>query len=388
MRILFICPYFYPAKEFGGPIFQNFYLCRGLAGKGHKVTVFTSAAMNQRENIYRKTTEKEIDGIKVKYFRTWFSKSTYQFVTPGIFKEILKEREGFDVAHLSEYRTFQNSMFYLLKRDIPYVISCRGSFFRELGNKHLKSVFDITMGNKIISNAKRIVVSSESERKHFNDYPELLRKTVEIPNFIPKYEFPKKRRNNFRDENDLKNAKIVLYLGRLHRMKGLDVLIRSFARVSCDNCCLVIAGPDSEGYGKELKKLAKEEGITEKIVFTGMLNKMKKFQAISECDLLVLPSTSEHESFGNVVLEALNFGKPVVVSDKCGISSYLRKGKMGDVVKSGNVSDLKGAIEKYLSGSYNKGRHKKKTDVFMSEYFDGKKIISSYEKIYSVSMGL
>jgi glycosyltransferase involved in cell wall biosynthesis len=118
---------------------------------------------------------------------------------------------------------------------------------------------------------------------------------------------------------ELAQARIALFLGRIHPIKGCDELIRAFASAlgKNPNWRLVIAGPDQVGLKPRLMRLASEAGIAQRVTWTGMLDDDMKEGAFRSAEVFVLPS--HHESFGMVVAEALSRGLPVLISDKVNI---------------------------------------------------------------------
>ena len=130
----------------------------------------------------------------------------------------------------------------------------------------------------------------------------------------------------------LRNRRVVLFLGRIHPKKGLDMLVRAWktvlsgARVnssvsSSPNLStaphLVIARPDTEETQRALERQIRSLGIGDSVTFTGMLRGELKWSALHACQLFVLPSHSEGLSVS--VLEALAMSKPVLVTESCNI---------------------------------------------------------------------
>ena len=115
----------------------------------------------------------------------------------------------------------------------------------------------------------------------------------------------------------------LLFLGRLHRKKGCDLLIDGFAALaqSQKQIDLVIAGPDSDDSLVALLTRARTLGIAERIHWPGMLRGEAKWGALHGCAAFVLPSHGEN--FGIAVVEALACGKPVLLSDRVNIASTI-----------------------------------------------------------------
>src|SRR5438034_2850989 len=116
----------------------------------------------------------------------------------------------------------------------------------------------------------------------------------------------------------LQNSRNFLFLGRLHPKKGCDILLEAFARVpSRDPISLILAGPDQIGWERELRGQAKRLNLSDRVIFTGMLEGEMKQGAFAAADAFVLPS--HQENFGIAVVEALAVGVPVLISNRVNI---------------------------------------------------------------------
>ncbi|MGO8763585.1 MAG: glycosyltransferase [Limisphaerales bacterium] len=109
----------------------------------------------------------------------------------------------------------------------------------------------------------------------------------------------------------------LLFLGRIHPKKGLDLLLPSWASLSHlhKNWELVIAGPDEQGHLSEVRRLVQSLGISEKVRFTGPLTGRAKNLMLYSADLFVLPSHSE--GFSMSLLEAMACEVPIVATRAC-----------------------------------------------------------------------
>ncbi len=112
----------------------------------------------------------------------------------------------------------------------------------------------------------------------------------------------------------LDGRRLVLFLGRIHRKKGLDRLFRAWHEAQ-PAAHLVLAGGDCEGTEAALRALASELGIAGQITFTGPLYGDLKWSALAAAELFALPSYSE--GFSVAVLEAMAMGLPVLLTTAC-----------------------------------------------------------------------
>lgn len=147
---------------------------------------------------------------------------------------------------------------------------------------------------------------------------------------------------------ELATKRIVLFVGRMHPIKGADILIESFSEIAKidKNVHLVMAGPDHEGHVSKLQTLAKNLGIASRITWTGMLQGDEKWEIFHLSEVLCLPS--HHENFGVVVAEALACGKPVLISNKVNIWREISSASAG-FISEDNIEGTTDSLRQWLS---------------------------------------
>jgi glycosyltransferase involved in cell wall biosynthesis len=120
--------------------------------------------------------------------------------------------------------------------------------------------------------------------------------------------------------------KRVLFLGRIHPKKGIDYLIRSLPDVfkEIPDLSIVIAGPDEGGTKESLEGLARELGVSDRMVWTGLLKGEEKQAALQGADCFVLPSHSE--GFSQALLEAMISGVPTLYTKECYFDEAIETG--------------------------------------------------------------
>ena len=385
MEILQITKYYYPAVSFGGPVQWTYNVSKCLAKRGHKVTVYTTDAFDIKTNLRIKDRFQMIDGVRVFFFPN-VARAYGIFMSPSIIRAFRRKRE-FDVVHLHEYRTFQNLAFYYFKMNkASYVLSLHGEFPHSyMGDEwnvvFLRRLFDYGFGRKLLMGAHKIFALTEFEASQFIQAGVEKDKIAIVPNGIAPGEFSDPPpAGYFRRLFGITEEKIILYLGRVHKRKGLDVLIRACSYLFKEqrDAKLVIAGPD-DGFLMELEKLVKSLDLTDKVLFTGTLNRRKVLAAYNDTTVTVYPSV--HEGFPIVPLESGIMGKPVVVSDHPAMD-FVARGEFGLIVERGNVLQMKNALQKIVEDDVLARKFGRNGKKFIEGNFSWNVIVNKIERVY------
>ncbi len=143
----------------------------------------------------------------------------------------------------------------------------------------------------------------------------------------------------------LRGRRFFLFLSRIHRKKGCDLLLEAFGRVEAD-WDLVMAGPDEEGLQPVLEAQAARLGVSGRVHWTGMLEGDVKWGALRAAEAFVLPS--HQENFGIAVVEALACGVPVIISDKVNIWPEIVQDKAG-IVKDDTADGTYAGMAEFLA---------------------------------------
>ena len=373
MKILQVSNFLAPVH--GGSAEVPLQLSKALVKREHYVTIYTSNfKLNQDPAL--------LTGLNINAFSTWLKLANFD-ITPGILKKAKEEIGDVDVIHMHNYRTFQNIVVrhYAKKFGIPYVLQAHGSLTTYFQKGLLKKIFDIIWGRKILKDAVKVIAVTRTEAEQYQslgvsaDKIEIVPHGVDLAEFddlIEKGEFKKKYQLG-------DDQKVVLYLGRIHKMKGLDILAGAFAdlcRLRTD-VRLVITGPD-DGYLSSLKKLVAELEIGDRVVFTGPLYGREKLKAYIDADVYVLPSS--YEIFGITILEAWACRKPVIVTDRCGLADVV-KGRAGLVVRYDKVQ-LRDALAEMLDNTPMRLEFGRQGRKLVEEYYNWPNIALQVERIY------
>lgn len=360
----------------GGVVNISYHLSQSLALRGHDTTIYTSDFKIDQEDIDC------LQGVKVYSFQSWLNILGLH-ITPGLVMEIKKSLSQFDIVHIHQYRSFQNVIIhhYAIKYGVPYLISAHGSLTTYFYRKWIKRIFDMLWGYKILKDASRVLALSPVEVEQYKSMGVNEDKISIIPNGIDISEIDSvPEKGEFRKKYGLNSEqKIILYLGRIHKIKGLDLLANAFVDISktLKNTILVITGPDG-GYLSTLMNLVDNLGINDKVLFTGPLHDRDKFDAYADADVYVLPSI--YEAFPVTVLEAFACGTPVVVTDRCGIADIIDN-KAGLVVPY-NENSLSEALLRILTDEDMRTRFGETGRALVREKYSWSRIIEQMENLY------
>ena len=239
--------------------------------------------------------------------------------SPQLRSTLDKHISNFDVVHLHSLWLYPGlaASRAALKHKIPYVIRPAGSLDPEaLTHKSLsKRLYFRLIEKRILNNASLIHAVSDQERENIDGF-HFKPPCKTIPNGIDPTVFSNlPSRSNARSEFNLNGTdKILLFLGRFHSIKGLELLIPMIQDLApkIPDLKLLLAGPNGTPYAEQFKSRIQELGISSYFRFLGELDEKEKIFAYRAADLLLLPSKSEN--FGIVVAEALAAETPVVVS--------------------------------------------------------------------------
>ncbi|MGH9875258.1 MAG: glycosyltransferase, partial [Pyrinomonadaceae bacterium] len=140
---------------------------------------------------------------------------------------------------------------------------------------------------------------------------------------------------------------LILFLGRISFIKGLDLLVNAFAGLpeAQRDAHLVIAGPDDDdGCAAAVAEIVAQLQIGKRVTLMGPFYGNDRLQAFVDADICVLPS--RYESFGNVAAESIACGTPALVTDQCGIAPLVKD--RAALVVSADVEGLTNGLERLL----------------------------------------
>lgn len=380
MKILYVFDFFSPYG--GGTVSVLHELTKALAQRGHEVTIYTSDFRLDRDYIA------SLPQVEVYPFRCVSSLGLF-YVTPSLVKAARENLKYFDIIHLNCFRSFQNIIIhhYAKKYGVPYVLDTRGSLPRRAAGENggkwlLRWLFDAVFGNEILRDASEVIALNEFGCKEYERFGVKREKVSVIHHFFRVEDFSSiPSPGIFRKQYGIENRKIVMSLGRLNYIKGLDFLVESFYELSRtrQDAVLVIVGPD-DGYEGKLKKMIKKLGVADRVIFTGFLGGEDKLAALVDADVVVQPSRYEYSAWAPI--EAVLCGTPVIVSSNTGSAEDISRIDGGYLVRYGDKKQMVQVIQSILDNPVEARAKAKraKERIASSQWLDN--IIGNYEELY------
>jgi glycosyltransferase involved in cell wall biosynthesis len=385
LRILQVAPYFYPAWAYGGIPRVVYELSRELVRSGHDVTVCTTDVLDSRTRYPASPGENLVDGVRAYYFKNLSNYAAYRlqvFLPRGLAGFLAGKIEEFDVIHLHGHRHFLNNAahHYAVRHGKPYVLSGHGTVPRIERRVFTKVLFDRLFGDRILRDAAAFVAVSESEVSQYEGMGVDKAKVRVIYNGIDLDGFARlPREGAFKERYGLRGKKVVLFLGKITPRKGVDFLVRAFARLEGKDAFLVIAGNDM-GFKGRVEEIIKECGVGERVLFTGLVTGEEKLSAYRDADVLVYPAVNE--IFGLVPFEAIMCGAPVVVTDDCGCGQIIGREKIGYTVRYGDIRGLAETLAGVLRDPSGAREKVARGKAFIRENLNWARIAGEHERLY------
>lgn len=363
MRILFAALGYKPAWRLGGPIHSVAGLAEGLVRKGHRVTVFTTNANLDEDLDVDVDRPQNVDGVEVWYFRReesikkwlpwipYLSRSAGFLYAPAMAEALDTTVPRVDVVHTHQpfiYPTWAAARA-ARRHGKPLVYHQRGVFdpahlkFRSFK----KSIYLAAVEKPTMRRATMLVALTTAEEANYRALGIATPCRV-VPNGIEPGLYADGDASRANERWRLpREAKVVLFLGRLHPTKGADLLLDAFRAVAdrVPRTVLVLAGPDEWRLEAKFRESAAAAGLADRVRFPGMVAGTEKLDLLARADLFALPSDAE--GFSIAILEALVTRTAVLLSPGCHFPEAEAAGA-GRVVRQ-NSGDFAEALVDLLS---------------------------------------
>jgi glycosyltransferase involved in cell wall biosynthesis len=183
----------------------------------------------------------------------------------------------------------------------------------------------------------------------------------------------------------------LLFVGRLVKRKGVNVLLESVALLRDDHRLrirIVGGGPEQQTLQSETQRL----GLGDKVVFEGVVSAERVAELFRGCDALVLPAivteTGDTEGLGVVLIEAMGYGKPVIASKAGGIVDIVSDGETGVLVPPGDATALAAAIQRAMDNPDELAAMAGRGTEFAGRAFGWDAIVSNLSSVYESAVAV
>jgi D-inositol-3-phosphate glycosyltransferase len=217
--------------------------------------------------------------------------------------------------------------------------------------------------NEVVSSCQRIIASTASESEYLvRLYRASPDKISVIPCGVNLESFRPIDRDTARRELGLDHQKVILFVGRMDPLKGLEQLLTATTYMDGQKPpILMIVGGDAESQGQVLQQMAMELNIEQRVKFFGSVPQSQLPLFYSAADVCVIPSY--YESFGMVALESLACGTPIVATNVGGMKNIIRNSEMGRIVSDNSPLNLATEISELIRTQGDKSHIKVRRDT-------------------------
>ena len=299
-------------------------------------------------------------------------------------KKIIKD---YDVVYIHNWYDHLPFVFSkeAYKHKIPYVFNPHGTIHSEARKKYkreLKWVIDKLYTHKMIRRASALHASGESEKMEFLKMGSNSKKIFRIDPTVVKENFEIKKRTNIlnRLNIDKNNKPYILFLSRIHKKKGIEVLLQAFAKLNSKNISLIIAGTGEEKYTKKIQELVKKLKLENSVKLAGYVIGDEKLQLLESAKMFVLPSYSDVHPAS--ITEAIMMRTPTLITKNCDYQE-VEEYKVGKIVES-TVNSFHEGLKEMLKDDKKLAEFSVNSKKLIEEKFDFK--IEKFEDMFNYAI--
>ncbi|MFN2158568.1 MAG: glycosyltransferase [Anaerolineales bacterium] len=341
LNILYVTHGYKPAYRLGGPVMSVSGAAEELVSRGHKVVVYTSNSNLDKKLDVPINQPVSVNGVEIWYFDVKkvkpntllyfniFTKSVGFLYTPQIISVLDHHIFGFDLIHTQMPFVYPTLVAgrKAIKVAKPLFYQHRAVFspgylrYRKL----LKQIYISLFEKPIMRRANILIALTPADISCYRDLG--LKQTIRVvPNGVNLADYDQSVKGKFESTelNALNDDKtVILFLSRFHPVKGMDILLNAFIKISglYSDSILVFAGPDQHGLRDQLSAKARSVGLGDRVIFPGFISGDQKRNLLTRADLFCLPSAAE--GFSIAILEALASATPVLITPECNFHEIL-----------------------------------------------------------------
>lgn len=330
MKILQFGKFYYPT--FGGMERAMFEIVEGLNESGIECDVLCSNTINKNE---------------ISSFGSYQVHRTASYgilnstsITPKLIYKLWKMGNSYDVIDVHHPDPMAFLAIFLVRPKAKLVIHWQSDIVRQ---KLMGKLF-LPLQNWVLKRADRVILASQAYGENSADLKEYLSKMAVVPIGIDEKLLQVDNDKLQEIQKKYSGKKIIFALGRLVTYKGFDYLIEA-AKYLDDNYIVLLGGKGPQE--QNLLDLIEEYGVQNRVEMLGYISEEEKYAYFQASTLFCLPSVSKAEAFGVVLVEAMAFAKPTVLSHikGSGMNWVCKNGVTGLQVEPRDAETLAQAIK-------------------------------------------
>lgn len=398
MKILYISSYYKPAYIYGGTVSCVSQLCESMVKLKSNVTVLTTNVNGKNLLKVPLGQSVNVDGVEVFYYPIVRVPPQSFYYAPALAEACRQKISSFDIVVLQSL--FSHGMKAATsackQASVPYVIQPHGQLLPwSLRQKWLKKQIFLTLaGRKYLNEASALHCTVRSEAEAINQLGISTPKFV-VPNGIESDHFanPSVRgviRKRFQIPDE---ARLLLFLGRLHPKKRPDLAVEALAAAQSlsEETHLVLAGPDEMQLTAKLQAQAQHLGCANRLHITGLLEGDEIVSALADADLFLMPSEPESENFGMSAAEAMAAGLPILVSEGVPVGEWAESAGAGRMIPC-TVEDFQRETCQLLASPHQLKEMGQRGQTLVANKFDAsivaQQMLAHYQAIVTTGLPL
>ncbi|MHC4081855.1 MAG: glycosyltransferase [Planctomycetota bacterium] len=371
--------------EKGGVVRGVIDLCTVLAAAGHDVTVVTADRRDAPDD-WKDQTSGRSHVIEMR--RPWLLGGLFARSARRALAQCLR---GADILHIHGMWDPFHVQCAAAARELglPYVFSVHGMLddWAMSVRRPKKRVFLAAFGRKLLHAAAAVHCTTQAELDQARKWlPRsngvVIPLVVELSTFreLPGPELARQALS-IRGEG----RPTVLFLSRLHPVKGVELLIEAIGSLRAENvdCDLLIAGTGERDYLAKLQQLTRTRDLDDRVCFLGFVSGREKVSLYEAADVFCLPS--KHENFGMVWAESLACATPVVTTRGIGAWPDLEAGG-GALIVERTAESFADAIKRLVRDPAQRRTMGEKGRQWILSFLDCDRIVARFESMYAEAM--
>lgn len=334
MKVLGVVTLVSPHGEYGGPTRVAINQLAALRALGHEVVL----AGGQRG--FPDGPPTELEGVPARLFPVVSALPRSGFAglaSPGLWRAVHQHHQEFDVIHVHAARDLVTlpAAYIAQRRGARVVLQTHGMI--DPSSNPLAVPLDAVLTRPVLENAHAVTYLTHVERRGLEAVARGSVRLVDLPNGVPEADGVTGRAE----------TPHVLYLARLAERKRPTHFVQAAAILAAEfpEVRFTLIGPD-EGEGQSVRAAIERSGYSDRIRWEGAVSMSDTMSRMHQATVYVLPSVDE--PYPMSVLEAMSTGLPVIVTDTCGLASFVTENDAGTVI-SDSVSDLVGAMRELIA---------------------------------------